>query len=437
MAPPHLPRRKSPEEEPSELRDPGARLRPAEGDQVALSVIDEGCRRLSAHERGEVARRSGRFEHRNLRELRQALALALEVGGIAEREHVVAPVHAEVVVDEDAAILRFRHVEGGDEWIHFHAARPDDGATAELRAIFRVDCAGSDLRNGRIEENAHALLLEALHRDPREARVHAGDDAIGAVEEVDRDIRVKVDRRVDAPKSVVHEVTQRARELDPDGPGADDDERELLAPTRDVGLGRRRFEDVEHVALQGFRVRQPFHGKRVLAHARDAVIVRHRAEHDHEMVERKLAVGRADSTMLEIDRRHLALYELEACGRGRVAQWIGDGVRWKLSRAHLIEQWREEVVVLAVDESDRRLLTMETALEPADEVESRKAAAEHHDALGRTQFALPDAASTRSSSARYARVRGSSASIVLAMRSRSRAAPRSPARRCAKPASAM
>src|SRR5439155_3391004 len=120
------------------------------------------------------ARGSGRFEHRNLRELRQALALVLEIRGIAEREHVVAPVHAKVVVDDDAAVLRFRYVEGGDEWIHFHTARPDDGATAELRAILRVDRAGSDLRHERIEEYADALLLEALHRDPREARVHAG-----------------------------------------------------------------------------------------------------------------------------------------------------------------------------------------------------------------------------------------------------------------------
>ena len=71
-----------------------------------------------------------------------------------------------MVVDDDAAVLRFRHVEGGDEWIHFHAARPDDGATAELRAILRVDGAGPDLRNERVEENADALLLEALHRDP-------------------------------------------------------------------------------------------------------------------------------------------------------------------------------------------------------------------------------------------------------------------------------
>src|SRR5438552_10087907 len=198
---------------------------------------------------------------------------------------------------------------------------------------------------------------------------------------MDRDIGVEVDRRVDAPKRVVHKVAQRARELDPYGPGADDDEGELLPPARDVRLGRRRFEDVEHVALQGFRVRQPFHRKRVLAHARDAVIVCHRAEHDHEMVERKLALGRADSTMLEIDRRHFALYELEAGGRGRVAQWIGDGVRRKFSGAHLIEQWCEEVVVLAVDESDRRLLMMETPLEPPDEVQPREAAAKHDDPL--------------------------------------------------------
>src|SRR6266513_14811 len=109
---------------------------------------------------------------------------------------------------------------------------------------------------------------------------------------------------------------------------------------------------------------------------------------------------RIDAPERVIDRRHLALYESETGRRGHVAQRIGDGVRRKLSGADLIEQRCEEVIVLPVDESDRRIATMEATLEPADEVQPREAAAEHDDVLGRAQLALPDAASTRSSSAR-------------------------------------
>jgi len=87
-----------------------------------------------------------------------------------------------------------------------------------------------------------------------------------------------------------------------------------------------------------------------------------------------------------------------------------------------------------VHERDRGLASADQTLQTPNYVQSR---ASDDDLFRRAQFVFPEAASTRSSSARYARVSGSSASIVLAMRSLSRAASRSPARRCAKPASAM
>ena len=118
------------------------------------------------------------------------------------------------------------------------------------------------------------------------------------------------------------------------------------------------------------------------------------------MVVRNLAVGRADAPALEIDRRDLALQELESGRRRRVAQRVGHGMRRKLAGAHLIEQGREKVIVLPIDQRDRGFPAMQASLEAPDEVQTREPAAEHHDLLGRAQFAFPDSASTRSSSAR-------------------------------------
>src|SRR4029079_3742905 len=262
-------------------------------------------------------------------------------------------------------------------------------------------------------------------------------DAIGPFDEVDRDVRAEVDGRIDLAERVVHQIAQRARELHADRAGADDDERQRFTSTADVGLDRGRLEDVEDVTLQSLGVREPFHGQRILPDAGDAEVVRDRSHRDHEMVIGELAIGGPASAALHVYRCHLALKEVIAGGRGRVAKWIGDGMGRKLAGAHLIKERREEVVILPIDERDRDLAGTKAPLESAHEMQAAEPAAEHDDLFRRAQLGFPEAASTRSSSARYARVNGSAESIALAMRSRSRAASRSPARRCAKPASAM
>ncbi len=118
------------------------------------------------------------------------------------------------------------------------------------------------------------------------------------------------------------------------------------------------------------------------------------------MVVQKLAVGGADPAAVEVDRRHLTLEKVVARRSGRVAERIGDGMRRQLAGAHLIEQRREEVIVLPVDERHRGLAGVKPPLEPADEVQAAEPATEYHDLLRRAQFAFPEAASTRSSSAR-------------------------------------
>ena len=76
---------------------------------------------------------------------------------------------------------------------------------------------------GSIESRADALLLEPLHRDRGELRVHSGQNAVGAVEQMDGDIGDEVDGRVDLAERVIHQVSQRARKLHADRTRPDDD----------------------------------------------------------------------------------------------------------------------------------------------------------------------------------------------------------------------
>ena len=78
---------------------------------------------------------------------------------------------------------------------------------------------------------------------------------------------------------------------------------------------------------------------------------------------------------------------------------IRDRMRWELAGGDLIQEWREEVIVLPVDERDRRLAAMKPPFQSTDEMQAREPAPEHDDLLGGAQFGSPDAASTRSSSA--------------------------------------
>ena len=75
-------------------------------------------------------------------------------------------------------------------------------------------------------------------------------------------------------------------------------------------------------------------------------------------------------------------------------------MRRELAGADLVEERREEVIVLTVDERDRHLSGLKAPLEAAHEMKAAEPSAEYDDLLRAAQFGLPEAASTRSSSAR-------------------------------------
>src|SRR5919204_161016 len=106
-------------------------------------------------------------------------------------------------------------------------------------------------------------------------------------------------------------------------------------------------------------------------------------------------ISRRHEPSVETDAHHFGLQEVKARRRGRIAQRIRDRVRRKLTGRDLVEERREQVVVLAVDDRDVGLAGSQQALELANEMEAREPTAEHDDALGLGQFGRASPASAR------------------------------------------
>jgi len=85
--------------------------------------------------------------------------------------------------------------------------------------------------------------------------------------------------------------------------------------------------------------------------------------------------------------------------RDRQTERIRHRVRRQLARRDLIQERREEVVVVAVDERDLGLARPQYSFEPPHQVEAGEPTADHDDRL-RHQFGRPTADSNRASSCR-------------------------------------
>jgi hypothetical protein len=407
-------------------RELGRRAGATERDEVALALVDVRLRRLAAHESREIRCRGGRLEDGDLREHRERLPVLLEMRGVAERQHVVAPAGAERRVDDQSAVFGMRQIDRADERIGLHAAGPDHGVGDQGRPIRRPEGAFPHPGDERPQHDADAELLEPPLRDRGESRIHRRHDPVGTVDEGDRRLVAHVDAGVDATQGVVHQIPHRCRELDPHRTRTDDREREQLAPARGIRDERGVLERREDGVPYRSAVLKPFHDERVLLHARNAVVVRHAAGRDDDVVVCDLAVFGPHRLPLDVDGLDLGAEKAEAGPGERYSQRIGDRVRRELARRDLIEQRSEKREVGAIDERDIGLAGPETVLEVTHEVQSAETPANDEDVLGHGPFATADC--TRSSSSRYARVIGSPASSALACSRRSRAAARSPAR---------
>ena len=164
-----------------------------------------------------------------------------------------------------------------------------------------------------------------------------------------------VSRSWNAREHVVDEVGERPGRLHPGRPGAHDDEVE-----RAVGdAGRivvRRLEDLDQPGPQPRGVVHGVQREGVLLGARRVEEVRARAGRHHEVITgERLTVSGGDGARRRIDLGDREL--LDQDGRIAVedpAQRPRDVGRRQLGRGQLVEQRLELVVVVAIEQRDRR-----------------------------------------------------------------------------------
>ncbi len=233
-----------------------------------------------------------------------------------------------------------------------HARRPDDRRGDELRAVARDHAVLVGRRDERVGTDVDAEPLELVPRVPRQSVPERREQAITALEQDDAHVRRR-ELRVFVRKDQPHELGERARVLHPGRPAPDDAERQAAAAL--IGLGRRRgaLETIEHVVAELQRLAEILQSERVLRDRIVAVVVGRAAGREHELVVRQgRAVGEPHLLFGEVDVDHVALAVPDV---GRVAEHLahgcGDLGRVQQAARDLVQERREEVVVLPVDDA--------------------------------------------------------------------------------------
>ena len=197
---------------------------------------------------------------------------------------------------------------------------------------------------------------------------------------------------------MIHQVPHRGCELHADRSRANDGERQHLAPPLCVRDERGVLERRQDAVPDSAAILEPLHDQGVFLHAGDAEVVGHASGRDDEVVVLGVAVLGPHDLLLDVDGLDFRTQESEPGFRERHAQRVRDRVRRKLARRDLIEEWREQREVRAVDERDLRLAAPEVLLQMTNEMEPSEPAAHDDDALRHELFAT--SACSRSSSSR-------------------------------------
>ena len=187
-----------------------------------------------------------------------------------------------------------------------------------------------------------------------------------------------VDAAKVARQPAARQLRQRPRELDPRRPPADDHELEQPAAKDAVGVERLGFLEGEEDAPSDLE-----RGVQALRAGRDLIppvfaeVVGPRASGDDEVVVVHRAVLRGDLPPMEVDPGHFAQQDsrvaLPGENRADRGRDVGPG---QLGHRHLVNEWLEEMVVLAIDHHHFR----RGALERLGCRQPSEACADDHDA---------------------------------------------------------
>ena len=205
-------------------------------------------------------------------------------GDVAERPHAGVARHAQVLVDRHAPALVDRQPELGGERPRPHPGGPHDGGGGHGGAVGELDALGAHGRSPMPGAARTRAARAGRWRTPpggRRARAGCGRRASTSSQR-----RGTPQLRVVAGR-VAAQVLELGHRLDARVAAADEHEREPAPALGLVGSGRGQLELAEHVVSQVDRLGHALEPDRVLEQAGDRCGARHRAERDHEGVERE------------------------------------------------------------------------------------------------------------------------------------------------------
>ena len=340
-----------PTEEPGELDRAHLRNGGAAADRRhrSLVVVAEAMARPSAQDlAGDVA--AGL--HRGRRQHRQGLALAIGGGGaVADREHVVDTEHAEMVVDRVAVLIRSRHGRMHCDFLGADSRGPHDGRGRQLGSVARRYAELVGGRDEHVGANVYSAMLELAPRVRGEAALEHRQHAVAAFEQHDPQL-VGVQLGVLVRQHQPRQLGERARVLHPGRPAADDAERQQSPALGGIRRRGRLFEAVEHVVAQLQRLTEILQPERTRRDRLVAVVVGDAARCQHQLVViEHFAVGERHTLAREVGVDHFALAVADVRRAAQhLAQRGRDLRRVQQATGDLVEQRREQVVVLPVDE---------------------------------------------------------------------------------------
>ena len=288
-------------------------------------------------------------------------------GAVADGEDVLVPCRLQRLLhDQLVRAVRLESVQVPEEVRGLHARRPHDQLRRNGLPARESDSVRQDLGDASRRAHPHTFALQQPAGGIRETLRQRWQDSFGRLDQVELDVRI----RIDPVKAVRHQfpgcVVQLGGKLNAGCPGTDDGHLQLLWPKR-LRLRVRAHEGVDQPTMKARCVARCLERDGVLLDARGTEIVGETADRDHQRVVRERAPRGDLFAILINDRRylHLAPLPVEA---DHLSKTVAKVVPVRLSQivelvyaqihaagGHLVQQRLPQVRPGLVDQLDPRL----------------------------------------------------------------------------------
>src|SRR5713101_788776 len=231
-----------------------------------------------------------------------------------------------------------------------YACGPHDRAGVDLLAAGQANRGVGYLRDFGAKPDFDAFLLQRALRRSTQGRPESTQDRIGGLEQNHANL-TQVQIWIVLLEDMADELRECACHLDSGRPGANDRKRQHHPPLLRVLDPLRLLDAAQHPVAQRKAFIQQLQAECMPCQRRIAEEVALAAGRQHQVVVRQVAAIGLQDPVIQVDAGHLCLPEPNVAERPyQLPDRTRDLARIEECRSHLVEQRREQVVVVAVDQ---------------------------------------------------------------------------------------